>query len=111
MQVYLQGFTALRNKEPELRILDQTELAKLSAAVLLAPDLTKACIFLCMNTGIRLGELCVLKREDIDFEKKTLSVTEAMQRVQKKDGTHLRPVARRLAWILTRSALSFACRM
>lgn len=67
MQVNLQGFTAVRNKEPEFRILDRTELAKLSTAVLLVPDLTKACIFLCMNTGIRLGELCALKRENIDF--------------------------------------------
>lgn len=87
VQVNLQGFTAVWNKEPELRILNQTELAKLSTAVLLAPDLTKACIFLCMNTGIRLGELCALKREDIDFDNKTLSVTKVMQRVQKKDGT------------------------
>lgn len=87
VRVNLQGFTAVQNKKSELRILSKTELARLSRAVLLAPDLTKACIFLCMNTGIRVGELCALKREDIDFEKNTLSVTKVMQRVQKKDGT------------------------
>lgn len=86
VQVNLQGFTTVRNKEPKLRILDQTEFAKLSSAVLLSPDLTKACIFLCMNTGIRLGELCALKREDINFDKKTLSVTKVMQRIPKKEG-------------------------
>lgn len=86
VQIDLQGFTAVWNKEPELRILDKAEFAKLSTAVLLAPDLTSMCIFLCMNTGIRLGELCALKREDIDFDKKTLSVTKIMQRVQRKSG-------------------------
>lgn len=86
VQLDLHGFTAVGCVEPNLRFLDKTELARLNSAVLLAQDFTGMCIFLCMNTGIRLGELCALKRGDIDFSGRTLSVTKVMQRIQKKDG-------------------------
>ncbi len=86
VQLDLHGFTAVGCAKPNLRFLDKTELTQLSSAVLLTHDFTGICIFLCMNTGIRLGELCALKRGDIDFSGRTLSVTKVMQRIQKKDG-------------------------
>ena len=39
-------------------------------------------ILLCLFTGIRIGELCALKWEDISFLEKTLSVHQTMQRIQ-----------------------------
>ena len=38
-------------------------------------------ILLCLFTGLRLGELCALKWEDIDFENKILMVNRTVQRL------------------------------
>ena len=45
-------------------------------------DSTCIGILLAYHTGIRLGELCALKWEDIDFEKGMLTVNRNMQRVK-----------------------------
>lgn len=39
-----------------------------------------------MTTGIRIGELCALQWKDIDLEKRILTVSKTMQRVQIQDG-------------------------
>lgn len=38
-------------------------------------------IYLCLYTGLRLGEICALKWEDIDFSSGILSVKRSMQRI------------------------------
>ena len=43
-------------------------------------------ILLCLFTGIRVGELCALKWEDISFAEQTLSVRHTMQRLPAPDG-------------------------
>ena len=48
-------------------------------------DLVKYAFFLLYWTGIRLGELLALNIADIDFEKKTLSVTKSLNRTDGKD--------------------------
>lgn len=45
----------------------------------------KYAFFLLYWTGIRLGELLALNIADIDFEKKTLSVTKSLNRIDGKD--------------------------
>ncbi len=42
-------------------------------------------ILLCLFTGIRVGELCALKWEDISFAEQTLYVHQTMQRIQIED--------------------------
>lgn len=49
-------------------------------------DISKAGIFLCLSTGLRLGEVCALKWEDIDIEQKILHVNRTVQRIESKDG-------------------------
>ncbi len=44
-------------------------------------DLCKLGILLCLSTGLRLGELCALKWEDIDFHAKVLYVNRTVQRI------------------------------
>ena len=41
-------------------------------------------ILICLNTGIRIGELCVLKWKNIDLDKKILYVNYTLQRVYYK---------------------------
>lgn len=55
-------------------------------------------ILICLFTGIRIGELCALKWEDISFDEKTLYVHQTMQRIQidkmdrKKGGTRTKVI-------------------
>lgn len=39
-------------------------------------------ILLCMNTGIRIGELCALEWKDVSFQEKTIHIHQTMQRIQ-----------------------------
>lgn len=45
------------------------------------PDIFKIGILLCLITGLRLGEICALRWEDIDFENKILCVKHTVQRI------------------------------
>lgn len=49
-------------------------------------NISKAGILLCMTTGIRLGEICALKWEDIDFENNLLYVRRTVQRISINEG-------------------------
>jgi integrase len=39
-------------------------------------------IMLCLYTGLRIGEIAGLRREDIDFERKTIAVRRTIQRIK-----------------------------
>ena len=41
-------------------------------------------VLLCLHTGLRLGELCALKWEDLDLENRTLTVNRTVQRIAVK---------------------------
>ena len=42
-------------------------------------------IIICLNTGLRIGELCALQVSDIDFENGILTVQKTVQRVKNND--------------------------
>lgn len=46
----------------------------------------KAAILLCLHTGLRLGELCALKWEDLDMENRVITVNRTVQRLCMEDG-------------------------
>ena len=48
-------------------------------------DVYKTGILICLFMGLRLGEICALKWEDIDFESKTLHINRTVQRLKCKD--------------------------
>lgn len=45
-------------------------------------DTYKLGVVICLNLGLRLGEICALKWEDIDFRNKTLRVCRTVQRLK-----------------------------
>lgn len=51
-------------------------------------NLKKFCILFGLCTGLRIGELCALRWEDIDFENNTLSVSRTVQRIKNIDGNN-----------------------
>lgn len=63
------------------KILNQTEQAKLLQCLYHETDIYKIGILLCISTGLRLGEICSLKWEDIDLKEKVLHVNTTVQRI------------------------------
>ncbi len=43
-------------------------------------------IVLCLNTGIRIGEVCALKWEDVDLDNNVLHIRKTLQRIKNPDG-------------------------
>lgn len=75
---------SVRQLQKPMRILSLSEQRILSQY--LCDDLTlcNLGILLCIYTGLRIGEICALKWEDISFEEQYLYVHQTMQRLQKR---------------------------
>lgn len=89
-QVQLTNKSA-RDKGKKIEVINHTEQAALIRYLYKETDLSKAGILLCILTGLRLGEICSLKWEDIDFEQMIIHVRRTVQRIV-KDGTRSRTV-------------------
>ena len=69
-----------------VEVLNQTEQAKLMQCLYDQMDIYKLGIVVCLSTGLRLGEICSLKWEDIDLESKILHVNKTVQRIAVSGG-------------------------
>ena len=78
----LDGITLPKCKPSEVRLLDGSEQMALRRYLAKKPSRTSLGVSLCMATGIRIGELCALQWRDIDLEKRILSVSKTLQRIQ-----------------------------
>ncbi len=68
-----------------MRVLSVDEQHRLCDILMRDMNLTKFGVLLCMYTGIRIGEVCALKWERIDFSEGSLSIRETLQRIQATD--------------------------
>ena len=66
----------------DMRVLSKEEQNRLQAVLLNDTDLRKFGVLLCLYTGMRIGEICSLKWENIDLERGILSIRETLQRIQ-----------------------------
>lgn len=82
----------VKKEEPELKILTGNQQGKLSRFLQEKIVNTFDCrilgILIVLYTGLRLGEICALRWEDISFSEKTIFVHRTMQRIQTKDDPH-----------------------
>lgn len=62
-------------------IFSRSEQKRVIAHLYEEMDLCKLGIVLCLSTGLRLGEICALKWEDIDFSTGILRVDRTVQRI------------------------------
>ncbi len=69
----------------EMRVLSLYEQQRLCEYLNSNLTLCNLGILVCLFTGLRVGEICALKWEDISFEEHTLFVHQTMQRVQVND--------------------------
>ena len=76
-------FTMPKTQSKQTAVLTSTERKRLETYLLGNPDRTNMAILLCLFTGLRVGELCGLKWEDIDLDNAVLYVKRTVQRVSK----------------------------
>ena len=69
-------------KEKVFSVADQN---KLIVALLSEISYRNFGILLCLNSGLRIGEICALKWEDFDLENRILHITKTMQRIYQKN--------------------------
>ena len=78
---------AYRSKKIE--VFCNQEISSLARKILASPDMTGLCVLLVLNTGLRLGEICALRKSDIDFRSGFLRIERSAARVRDASGTHL----------------------
>lgn len=92
------------HNKKKIEIINHTEQALLIRYLYQEMDVSKAGILLCIFTGLRLGEICSLKWDDIDFEQMIIHVRRTVQRVAITDGE------KRTALIITEPKSAFSIR-
>lgn len=71
----------VKNKGKRVEIISHREQAALIRYLYKETDASKVGILLCIFTGLRLGEICSLKWDDIDFEQMIIHVCRTVQRI------------------------------
>ena len=73
------------NKENKLYVLTKREQSKITNYVLENINSRNIGLLISLYSGIRIGELCALRWEDVDFKKNSLTINKTIQRVYIKD--------------------------
>lgn len=71
--------------QEKIEILSNREIGKLERACIKENSFKSMGIIICLNTGLRIGEICALKWENINLERKTIHVKQTLQRVYDKE--------------------------
>ncbi|HIT33792.1 MAG TPA: site-specific integrase [Candidatus Faecousia intestinigallinarum] len=72
----------IKRQAREMRVLSAWEQKKLENVLLTDTDPIKMGVLLCLYSGLRVGELCALRWENLDLSAGILRVSQTMQRVQ-----------------------------
>lgn len=76
----------VKKSSKPMRVLSLYEQEKLCKYLYANPDPYHLGILVCIFTGLRIGEICALRWEDISLGEQTIHVHQTMQRVQDKSG-------------------------
>ncbi len=75
--------TLPKYQQEEIQILSKKEKKQLEEMCYKNATLRNIGILVCLNTGIRIGEICALTWKDINLETDTLAINKTMQRIYK----------------------------
>lgn len=78
----LPAVTYRKERNAQIEILSDQDQKRLVRCMLREPDSSRIGILVCLYTGIRIGEICALKWDDIDTEYGTLQIRKTIQRIQ-----------------------------
>ena len=79
-----------RARRQELRVLSRGEQARLCTYLFAHPGPVSIGILLSLFAGLRVGEVCALRWEDLSLSEGTVHVCRTMQRIQDKSGGQAR---------------------
>ena len=65
-----------------IRVLNKIEQKQLCTYILQNPDPCNIGILVCLFTGLRIGEICALRWEDISLSEQTIYIHQTLQRIQ-----------------------------
>ncbi len=72
----------IRATDANIKVLTRSQCNKLSLYLINHMNYTNLGILLCLYTGMRIGEICALKFEDISLSDKVIHINKTMQRIQ-----------------------------
>lgn len=76
---------SFKKSTQEMRVLSAKEEQRLLAVLFKDLDNYKLGVFICLYTGIRIGELCALQWKNVSLNEKLLKIEHTMQRLQSDD--------------------------
>lgn len=76
----------VKQKAKSMRVLSKTEQEQLCKYLLADPVPCNIGILVCLFTGLRVGEICALRWEDVSFLDQTIHIHHTLQRIQNKSG-------------------------
>ena len=82
----LDGIILPKKNKPEIAVMNKEQQHRLEEYLDKHPSVTSVGISISMYMGLRIGEVCALQWKDIDLEKRTLTVSKTIQRVQCRTG-------------------------
>jgi integrase len=82
--ISIEGVSVKQVQKP-MRVLTLIEQKSLSEYLTNNLSCSNLGIMVCLYTGIRIGEICALKWEDISFDEQTIYIHKTMQRIQTPD--------------------------
>lgn len=81
---------SFKKNAQEMRVLSFLEEQRLLSVLFKDFDRYKLGVFICLYTGIRIGELCALQWKNISFSENTIKIEHTMQRLQSEDLNSIR---------------------
>jgi YD repeat-containing protein len=72
-------------KKTDCRVLSQEEQVYFERFLRREMDKTKLGVLLCLQLGLRIGELCGLRWGDVDFNLRTITIFRSLQRIENPD--------------------------
>lgn len=72
----------VKRQTKEMRVLSRVEQEKLCRYLYSELDACNIGILVCLFTGLRVGEICALRWEDVSFSDHTIHVHQTLQRIQ-----------------------------
>ncbi len=82
--IKIKKITTPKLVQNNVTILSNREKGRLENYCIRENSLKSVGIVICLNTGLRIGELCALKWKNIDLDKKVIYIKETLQRVYDK---------------------------
>lgn len=76
------GAVQIRQDIKPMRVLSAVEQSQLCEYILKKPEPCNIGILVCLFTGLRIGEICALRWEDISFSDQSIYIHHTLQRIQ-----------------------------